>query len=130
MKSVLVFVTLLFASASAYSQAKANTTTMKTEAAILTCKLTTPELRERKRTVIAGLKGFLLERTETDNGIKYKFESSDKMIDLVSSFIKTERLCCDFFDFNLAISPETGFMWLELSGPNGTKEFIAEEIGL
>ena len=103
---------------------------MKTETTKLTCKLTTPELRERKRTVIAELKNSLRERTETDKGVKYKFENSDKMIDLVSGFIKTERLCCDFFDFNLTVSAETGFMWLELSGPKGTKEFIAEEIGL
>src|SRR5258708_29611164 len=130
MKPVLSFTILFLLSISAYSQTKENTTTMKTEAASLTCKLTTPELRERKRTVIAELKSSLLERIETDNGVKYKFENSDKMIDLVSSFIKTERLCCDFFDFSLAISPETGFMWLELSGPKGTKEFIADEIGL
>lgn len=94
----------------------------------VTCKLTTPELQQRKKTVIAELKGLLLERTETLKGVKYKFENSDKMIDLVANFIKTERMCCSFFDFNLFVSADNGFMWLELSGPEGTKQFIKDEI--
>jgi hypothetical protein len=99
------------------------------EKAKLSCKLTTPELLERKRTVIAELKSLVRERNEVENGVQYKFESSDKLIDLVSNFIKTERLCCDFFDFNLDVAADTGFMRLTLSGPDGTKEFIKEEIG-
>lgn len=104
-------------------------TRMKTETKKITCKLTTPELQARKKSAIAELKTLLLEKVETDNGIKYKFEGTDKMIDLVTSFIKTERLCCDFFDFSLSVGGEGGYLWLELSGPEGTKEFINEEIG-
>lgn len=110
-----------------YGQVK--NTSMKTETKQVACKLTTPELQERKKTVIAELKSLLLEKKETGNGMKYKFEGTNKMIDLVTSFIKTERLCCDFFDFNLSVAAEGGYMWLELSGPEGTKEFIKEEIG-
>jgi len=94
----------------------------------LTCKLTTPELQQRKKTVIAALKNQVLEKIETENGFKYKFEGSDKMLDLLSSFIKTERLCCDFFVFTLTASGDTKFIWLELSGPEGTKDFINHEI--
>ena len=94
----------------------------------LSCKLTTPELQQRKKTVIAELKNLLLEKTETENGFKYKFGNSDTMLDLLTDFIKTERMCCDFFTFNLSVSGDNDFAWLELSGPNGTKEFIKEEI--
>ena len=74
---------------------------------------------------------FTLENklAQVEAGIRYKFDSSDKMLDLISSFTKTERMCCDFFDFTLTVEAETGFMWLELSGPKGTKEFVNEEIG-
>src|SRR6187401_298026 len=94
----------------------------------LTCKLTTPELQQRKKTVIAALKNQVLEKIETENGFKYKFEGSDNTLDLLSSFIKTERLCCDFFVFTLTASGDTIFTWLELSGPGGTKDFINHEI--
>jgi hypothetical protein len=94
----------------------------------LTCKLTTPELQQRKKTVIAELKNQVLEKIETENGFKYRFEGSDKTLDLLSSFIKTERLCCDFFVFTLTASSDIKFTWLELSGPEGTKDFITHEI--
>lgn len=101
---------------------------MKEQSTSVACKLTTPELQERKRTVIATLKSFVLEKVETKHGIQYKFEGTDHLIDLVSSFIKTERLCCDFFDFTMSIRAD-GSLWLELSGPEGTKQFINSEIG-
>ncbi|MFZ6012790.1 MAG: hypothetical protein ACOYXT_20765 [Bacteroidota bacterium] len=103
---------------------------MKTilEEAKLSCKLTTPELQQRKKTVIAELKTHILEKIETDRGFKYRLEGSDKMVDLLTSFIKTERMCCDFFTFNLTISGDSKSAWLELSGPEGTKGFIKHEI--
>ena len=99
-----------------------------TEEAKLSCKLTTPELQQRKKTVIADLKDQVLEKTETDKGFKYKFEGSDKLLDLLNSFIKTERMCCSFFMFTLTVSSDMKFAWLELSGPEGTKDFIKHEI--
>jgi hypothetical protein len=126
MKLLLTISLLAIATGVAVGQSTSNSKSMNTS---VTCKLTTPELQERKRTVIADLKNSVIERVEIENGIKYKFMSTDEMIDCVSTFIKTERLCCDFFDFKLSVAAETGFMWLELSGPEGTMEFISEEIG-
>lgn len=113
------------------TNAQQNNTAMNdlTQRAKLTCKLTTPELQERKRTVIAEMKNLVKERKEEPNTVSYKFESSDKNIDLVSNFIKTERLCCDFFEFSLKVESGSEFMWLTLSGPDGVIEFIREEVG-
>lgn len=113
---------------SSSAQEKSKDMKMLNEQAKLSCKLTTPELQRRKKIVIAELKSQVLEKIETDQGFKYKFEGSDKMLDQLNSFIKTERLCCDFFVFNLTASSNTKFAWLELSGPEGTKDFIKHEI--
>jgi len=125
--------TILMAGVLALShlQAQQKQSTMKdlSDRAKLTCKLTTPELQQRKRTVIAELKALVKERKEDGNAVSYKFESSDKNIDLVSNFIKTERLCCDFFEFTLEVESDSEFMWLKLSGPDGVNEFIREEVG-
>jgi hypothetical protein len=102
---------------------------MNKELVEVTCKLTTPELQERKRTVIAELKNKVLERVETETGVRYRFEGSDALIDLLTRFIKTERLCCPFFTFTLIVAQEESFIWLALSGPEGAKEFIYTEIG-
>jgi hypothetical protein len=96
----------------------------------LSCKLTTPELRERKATVIASLKKQLLEKKELKYGFAYKFIGSDGMVDELATFVKTERACCDFFIFNLSISGDKTEAWLEITGPKGAKEFIKTELEL
>jgi hypothetical protein len=95
---------------------------------ILTCKLTTPELRQRKATVIASLKAQVIEKTELRNGYSYKFAGTDKMIDELAEFVKTERECCDFFTFHLTVSGDKSDAWLKITGPQGSKEFITAEL--
>jgi hypothetical protein len=94
------------------------------------CKLTTPELQQRKATVIESLKKQALQKTELPNGYAFKFAGTDKMLDELIQFIKTERQCCDFFTFTLSISGDQKEIVLELSGAEGVKEFMKTELGL
>ncbi len=95
----------------------------------LSCKLTSPELQQRKKTVLAELRKQVLAKKELPDGFAYKFPGTDEMIDSLASFIKTERQCCDFFDFKLSVNNDDS-IWLELSGPEGAKEFIEAELKL
>ncbi len=96
----------------------------------MTCKLTTPELRERKETVIANLKRKLVEKRELKNGYAFRFAGSDDVLDELTEFIKTERECCDFFIFGLSVSGDKSEAWLELTGADGAKDFMVMELGL
>lgn len=93
----------------------------------LACKLTTPELRKRKEEVIAVLKQKVLERIELADGYSYRFDGSDEMLDTITSFIKSERMCCAFFEFKMTVSANNTIL-LEISGPAGVKEFITNEL--
>ena len=97
---------------------------------VLACKLTSAELRERKATVITELKNKIVDRGETENGFKYKFDGSGNTIDQLITFIKTERVCCPFFIFNLSVTDEKDFVWLEVTGKKNVKEFIRTELGV
>jgi hypothetical protein len=94
----------------------------------MACKLTTPELQKRKAEVIASLKDKVIFKQEINNGYKYKFDGDDQVIDELVAFIKTERLCCDFFSFGLSIDGD--YAWLSISGPDGAKGFIEQEMEL
>lgn len=96
----------------------------------MTCKLTTPELRERKETVLASLKKQVVGKRELKNGYAFKFPGSDSILDELTEFIKTERECCDFFIFGLSVSGDKTEVWFELTGPDGVKDFITSELGL
>lgn len=107
----------------------ANVTSMTTpKKKNMTCKLTSPELQKRKAGVIASLKSKLLKREELPDGYAYLFTSADSNIDEVTAFIKTERICCDFFSFNVSI--EDGNLWLSITGAEGAKDFIDSELDL
>ena len=102
----------------------------KDKPANLTCKLTTSELQQRKATVLSSLQKQILEKKELETGYAFKFNGTDKVIDELVEFVKTERLCCDFFNFNIAVTGNTAFVWLEISGPKEAKEFIRTELEL
>ncbi|MDR2272066.1 MAG: hypothetical protein LBF27_14265 [Sphingobacterium sp.] len=94
----------------------------------LACKLTSPELQKRKETVIASLKKQVIKKNEIENGYTFEFEGDDKIIDELTEFIKTERLCCDFFDFEIKVSGDRSAALLSITGPEGVKEFINSEL--
>lgn len=94
------------------------------------CRLSTDKLRERKATIISSLQKKLLDKKELEHGFGYKFDGSDEMLDQLIAFIKTERMCCGFFAFTLQISGNTNETWLEITGPEGVKEFLNTELGL
>lgn len=103
-------------------------TAMETVTKPVTCKLTTPELQKRKATVIAELKKLVLERTELENGFSYKFDGTDEILDKLNDFIKTERMCCDFFTFQITVDEQTAL--LNITGSSGAKDFIKNEMDL
>ncbi|WP_375587312.1 hypothetical protein [Flagellimonas aurea] len=96
----------------------------------LACKLTKLELQERKETVHRSLKTRVVEKKELENGYAYRFPGTDELLRELTEFIKTERECCDFFIFNFSISGDKSEAWLELTGPEGTIDFIQTELGL
>lgn len=96
----------------------------------LSCKLTTPELHERKETVLESLKNKITAKEELENGYALKFPGSDRILDELTEFVKTERACCEFFVFGLSISGDKSEIWLELTGPVGAKDLISTELEL
>lgn len=100
----------------------------KNKTSELSCKLTTPELQKRKETVLKSLREQVVAKKELENGYAFKFPGTDKVLDQLSEFIKTERACCDFFIFGLSISGDKSEIWLELTGSEGVKDFIATEL--
>ena len=103
-----------------------NKNTMDTSSKPLSCKLTTPERQKRKATVIAELRALVISRKELANGYCYGFAATDEILDKLASFVETEKICCDFFTFHLTVEQTTTL--LTITGPDGTKEFLKEEL--
>jgi hypothetical protein len=62
---------------------------------------------------------------ELETGYAFRFPGTDTWKAKIEEFVATERQCCSFFRIELTYEPNLGPIWLGLSGPEGTKQFIA-----
>jgi hypothetical protein len=67
---------------------------------------------------------------ELKDGYGFCFKADSQLIQDVAEFIVYERLCCPFFDFELAVEQDSNRLWLRLRGQDGIKEFILFEFNL
>jgi hypothetical protein len=134
MKQISILIIAMSISLGASSQTKPSCTAdcckkvEKVKSTAFTCKLTTPELQERKATVLASLKKKVIEKKELKNGFVYKFENTKSIEDELNSFVKDEKECCDFLSFKITQSSDKKETLLEISGPEGAKDFITAEL--
>jgi hypothetical protein len=101
-----------------------------TDSSGIYCIPTSAELQARKTSVVSDLKNQILEQKELDNGYALKFCGSDSMLDDLVNFIRTERMCCSSFNFNLNVGRDKSEIWFEIRGPEKAKEFIKYEMKL
>jgi hypothetical protein len=98
------------------------------------CLLTAPELRVRRQSVLAAFRAAQLEARElTDaggEGYAFRFAPSAYQLAALIELIELERQCCPFLRFQLTLEPAGGALWLALTGPTGTREFLTQELGL
>jgi hypothetical protein len=93
------------------------------------CSLTEVELRERRGVLLEKAGRAVLELKELPDGYAYRFPETDEWLDELTQIIRLERRCCPFLGFRLLVEPGGGPVWLELTGPPGTKDFLASLLG-
>ena len=63
---------------------------------------------------------------EIENGYAYEFAPGGEVIIELAHLIDLEHRCCPFLKFQLTIEPGAGAVRLDLTGPEGTKDFLSE----
>jgi len=94
------------------------------------CTLPPLEMRKRRAEVLDAIKGHVQEQKELPDGYALRFDGDAQRLEDVVRLIGLERACCSFLRFRLSVEPQNGPLWLELTGPPGTKQFIRAEMGL
>lgn len=62
------------------------------------------------------------EREELPEGLGFRFDAQH--LTAIALFVEYERRCCPFLRFVIDQRPEGGAVWLRLTGPKGTREFL------
>jgi hypothetical protein len=69
------------------------------------------------------------EIRELPDGYAFRLPADADTLLKAAEFISLERLCCPFLGFALEVEAEGGPAWLRLTGREGVKAFIREEVG-
>ena len=88
------------------------------------CTLGPAAIKARREDLLGGLLHRAEERLELANGYQVRFPSNEGMLAAIASVVELERQCCRFLRFELTVDPDGGPIWLELTGPPGTREFL------
>jgi hypothetical protein len=93
------------------------------------CTLTSDELRQREEETLHAVGRAVLETRELEDGYAFRFPPDDVWLDQLVNLVRLERECCPFLKFSITAEPGSGPIWLQLTGPDGTKEFLAGFFG-
>ena len=90
----------------------------------IACTLTPAELTTRRNELLPGLLSRADSRETIPRGFRWSFRETKGLLNDVASVIEAERRCCRFLRFRLTLEPDGGPLCVEVTGPEGTQEFL------
>jgi hypothetical protein len=91
----------------------------------ISCTLEPAALKQRREGLLSDLLRRAEERQELAAGNRLRFAPTDGTLTTILRTVEAERQCCRFLRFQITVEPDGGPIWLELTGPAGTREFIS-----
>jgi hypothetical protein len=89
------------------------------------CTLGPEALAARRQGLLSDLARRVETHEELPDGYRLSFMASDDTLAVIMKTIQAERQCCRFLRFQITVEPAGGPVLVELTGPPGTREFIA-----
>ena len=90
----------------------------------ITCTLTDDALRARRRGVLAEVAAMATNKTKVTAGYRFEFPATSEALTRITAMVEAERQCCRFLRFMLTVEPDLGPIALEITGPQGAKDFL------
>jgi hypothetical protein len=90
----------------------------------------TAEQRERQRVLLGQLRADVKEVRELDEGYAFRHSPDRAVLLAIAEFVANERLCCPFFEFEIAVERDGGAVWLRITGEGEAKGVLEAEMGV
>lgn len=91
----------------------------------LACTLTADQQRCRADELLPGLCTRALSSAWVDEGVRLTFAPTRENLDAIAHAIGHEQQCCAFLEFRLEVPAAHGAFSLMVTGPEGTRAFLA-----
>jgi len=97
----------------------------------LTCNLSgiPPQEKARYERLVESLRHAIQKRRELTDGYAFLIDTQQIDTRQLVEWVELERKCCPFFGFEVRWDGQDNAVWLDLTGPEGVKDFIIEEFG-
>jgi hypothetical protein len=89
------------------------------------CTLGPAALKARREGLLSSLLCRAVDHEELPDGHRLRFNPTDDILALIARAIDAERHCCRFLRFRVTVEPDEGPIVLELTGPEGTRDFVS-----
>ncbi len=96
----------------------------------IACTLTDAAFQQRRAEMLPRIQEQIQSLKPLDAGYALQFAAEEAVLEDVFRLIQLERQCCAFLQFDLTVEPDHGPVWLSLTGPEGTKAFLENVLGL
>jgi DinB superfamily len=100
-----------------------DTTSASVSEELVGCTLRDDQLSDRMRDV-TGIFAGCDEFRELPDGYEFRFPGDNEWVRELGAFVRDERTCCGFIQFELISEPNQGPTWLRLRGGEPVKEFV------
>ena len=94
------------------------------------CRLSPVEQTQRRETFDLAIRPRIEEVRETVSGYALRFGADDAVIMDLARWVRDERKCCAFLEYQIRVAADNGPVWLEVTGDAQGKGFIARALGL
>jgi hypothetical protein len=84
-----------------------------------------PDALLTRRDELAALVRSAAVANEIPGGMRFRFAATDEVLPTLARVVEAERQCCRFLRFAITVEPDGGPIGLEVTGPAGTREFVA-----
>ncbi len=91
----------------------------------IACTLSPNALKARKADLLNLLLSRAHDRAELPDGYQFRFAAEGNILSEIARMVDAERQCCRFLRFAVTVEPDDGGVTLALTGPAGTREFLA-----
>ena len=91
----------------------------------IACTLQPGELAARSSELLPGVARLATSRVPIDGGYRFEFSPSTDCVNAIAAVVDAERRCCRFLRFQLTVEPDSGPIFLDVTGPAGTQEFLS-----
>jgi hypothetical protein len=89
------------------------------------CTLDPASLKTRREGLLTNLLRRADAHEDLPEGHRLRFAAGDDTLALITRVVEGERQCCRFLRFQITLEADEGPITLELTGPPGTREFVA-----